>query len=62
LPPTMMTLASLLPFATVAEVLDAAESRSLEAVRPEIRRNDDGSVGVALPDGTFIAVNPDMFR
>lgn len=62
LPPTMMTLASLLPFATVAEVLDAAESRSLDAVRPEIRLNDDGTVGVALPDGTFIAVNPDMFR
>ena len=62
LPPTMMTLASLLPFSTVAEVLEASESRSLDAVRPEIKVNDDGSVGVALPDGTFIAVPPGMFR
>jgi 8-oxo-dGTP pyrophosphatase MutT (NUDIX family) len=62
LPPTMMTLASLLPFATVAEVLDASESRPLEAVRPEIKFQDDGSVGVALQDGTFIAVPPGMFR
>lgn len=62
LPPTMMTLASLLPFNTVAEVLEASVTRSLEAVRPEIKLQEDGSVGVALPDGTFIAVNPDMFR
>jgi 8-oxo-dGTP pyrophosphatase MutT (NUDIX family) len=62
LPPTMMTLASLLPHTSVAEVLDASESRSLDAVRPEVRLNDDGSVGVALPDGTFIAVPPGMFR
>jgi 8-oxo-dGTP pyrophosphatase MutT (NUDIX family) len=62
LPPTMMTLASLLPFASVAEVLDASESRSLDAIRPEIRLNEDGSVGVSLPDGTFVAVPPGLFR
>jgi hypothetical protein len=62
LPPTMMTLASLLPFASVAEALEAAESRPLDAVRPEIRVNDDGSFGVSLPDGTFIAIPPGMFR
>jgi 8-oxo-dGTP pyrophosphatase MutT (NUDIX family) len=62
LPPTIMTLASLLPFASVAEVLDASESRTLDAVRPEIRRNADGSIGVALPDGAFIAVPPGMFQ
>jgi 8-oxo-dGTP pyrophosphatase MutT (NUDIX family) len=62
LPPTMMTLASLLPFATVAEVLDASESRSLDAVRPEIKVGADGSVSVALPDGTVFSVPPGMFR
>jgi 8-oxo-dGTP pyrophosphatase MutT (NUDIX family) len=62
LPPTMMTLASLLPFATVAEVLDASESRSLDAVRPEIKMGEDGSVSVALPDGIVFNVPPGMFR
>jgi 8-oxo-dGTP pyrophosphatase MutT (NUDIX family) len=62
LPPTMMTLASLLPFGTVAEVLAASDARPLDAVRPEIRFREDGSVGVELQDGTFIAVPPSMFR
>lgn len=62
LPPTMMTLASLLPFTSVAEVLDASDSRSLEAVRPEIELGEDGSISVALPDGTVFAVPPGMFR
>ena len=62
LPPTMMTLASLLPFGTVAEVLEAAGSRSLDAVRPEIEMGEDGSVSVVLPDGTVFSVPPGMFR
>jgi 8-oxo-dGTP pyrophosphatase MutT (NUDIX family) len=62
LPPTMMTLASLLPYGTVAEVLDASESRSLDAVRPEIEFGEDGSVAVSLPDGTLVSVPPGMFR
>jgi 8-oxo-dGTP pyrophosphatase MutT (NUDIX family) len=62
LPPTMMTLASLLPFGTVAEVLDASDARSLDAVRPEIKIGVDGAVSVALPDGTAFAVPPGMFR
>ena len=62
LPPTIMTLASLLPFGTVAEVLAASESRSLEAVRPEIKIGEDGAVSVELPDGTVFSVPPGMFR
>jgi 8-oxo-dGTP pyrophosphatase MutT (NUDIX family) len=62
LPPTMMTLASLLPFASVAEVLDASETRSLDAVRPEIKIGEHGSVSVSLPDGTAFSVPPGMFR
>jgi 8-oxo-dGTP pyrophosphatase MutT (NUDIX family) len=62
LPPTMMTLASLLPFGMVGEVLDAAEARSLDPVRPEIKVADDGSVSVELPDGTVFNVPPGMFR
>ncbi|MDT4918933.1 MAG: hypothetical protein QOH89_3633 [Pseudonocardiales bacterium] len=62
LPPTLMTLASLLPFSTVAEVLAAAESRTLEAVRPEIKVDDDGSISVELPDGTVFSAPPGMFR
>jgi 8-oxo-dGTP pyrophosphatase MutT (NUDIX family) len=52
LPPTMATLASLLPFSTVADVLTAAGQRSLDPVEPEIVVGADGVVSVRLPDGT----------
>ncbi len=56
LPPTISTLATLLPFASVAEALATADSRSLEAVRPEVRLGPDGSVAVELPDGTVVPI------
>jgi 8-oxo-dGTP pyrophosphatase MutT (NUDIX family) len=62
LPPTMITLASLLPFGSVAEVLAASETRSLDAVRPEVRVGADGSIAVELPDGTLVSIPPGMFR
>jgi len=62
LPPTMMTLASLLPFGSVGAVLEAAESRPLDAVRPEIKFGEDGSASVALGDGTVFDIPPGMFR
>jgi 8-oxo-dGTP pyrophosphatase MutT (NUDIX family) len=62
LPPTLITLASLLPFGTVAEVLTASESRVLEAVRPKVRLGEDGSLAVELPDGLLVPVPPGMFR
>ena len=62
LPPTIMTLASLLPFGSVAEVLAAAEARDVDAVRPEIRLGEDGSVAVELPDGTTLPIPPGMFE
>jgi 8-oxo-dGTP pyrophosphatase MutT (NUDIX family) len=56
LPPTIITLATLLRYATVAEVLEASASRSLEAVRPEVRIGEDGTVAVELPDGTVVPI------
>lgn len=55
LPPTMVTLASLAGFATVAEALAAAPARSVEPVRPTIRVTDADVVAV-LPDGTSFAM------
>ncbi len=54
LPPTLATLASMVPFAAVAEVLAAADERDLAAVRPVIRVADDGSVVAELPDGSVV--------
>jgi 8-oxo-dGTP pyrophosphatase MutT (NUDIX family) len=62
LPPTLITLASLQPFESVAQVLTASGSRSLDAVRPEIRIGANGSVAVALPDGLLVPIPPGMFR
>ncbi|HEV7193759.1 MAG TPA: NUDIX domain-containing protein [Jatrophihabitantaceae bacterium] len=56
LPPTLATLASIVPFETVAEVIAAARSRDLRAVRPNIRLTDDGNVVADLPDGTSISL------
>jgi 8-oxo-dGTP pyrophosphatase MutT (NUDIX family) len=56
LPPTVSTLASLLPFASVAEALATANSRSLDPVRPEVRVGTDGTVAVELPDGTVVPI------
>lgn len=61
LPPTIVTLTSLLPFSSVAEVLAASETRSIDAVRPEARFGADGSVAVELPDGTVFPIPPGMF-
>jgi 8-oxo-dGTP pyrophosphatase MutT (NUDIX family) len=53
LPPTLLTLTSLLPFGTVTEVLAASGERDLAPVRPEIRIEGD-VVSVELPDGTLM--------
>ncbi len=60
LPPTMTTLATLAPFATVAEAVDSARARRLEAVRPELRISDDGTVAVELPDGSLVPIPRSM--
>ncbi len=56
LPPTVVTLAELAGFGTVAEVLDASAARSLEAVRPLLRRRGDGTAEVVLPDGSTVTL------
>lgn len=58
LPPTSATLASLLPFAAVADVLAAADERDLAAVRPVIRVEPDGRVVAGLPDGSIVPIPP----
>lgn len=63
LPPTVMTLASLQSFQTVAEALAASEERVLEAIRPAIRVDDrTGDVTAELPDGTSVVLPGSMFR
>jgi 8-oxo-dGTP pyrophosphatase MutT (NUDIX family) len=56
LPPTVMTMASIAAFGTVAEVLAAAEHRSLETVRPVVRVGADGRIHAELPDGTSVTL------
>jgi|tagenome__1003787_1003787.scaffolds.fasta_scaffold20348172_1 8-oxo-dGTP pyrophosphatase MutT (NUDIX family) len=61
LPPTMMTLASLLPFGSVADVIRSSASRDLEPVRPTLRRDGD-SLAIELPDGTVLPLPPGLFK
>lgn len=59
LPPTMMTLASLLPFASVTDVLAASGTRPLEPIEPRLRVEGD-VVTVELPDGTVVPIPRSM--
>jgi 8-oxo-dGTP pyrophosphatase MutT (NUDIX family) len=54
MPPTAATLASLVPHATVADALAAAEARSLDAIRPSWVKTDDGTTAIELPDGSVV--------
>jgi len=56
LPPTVATLASLVPFGTVDSVLAAAAGRSLDPVRPQIRITDGGEMLADLPDGSSVPI------
>lgn len=60
LPPTIATLASLVPFSTVAEAMAAAVTRPLEAVRPNLRMTEDDRLVAELPDGTAFAIPASM--
>ena len=60
LPPTLATLASLLPFATVSEALATADSRPLDAIRPSIKLTEDGRVIAELPDGNSVEIPRSM--
>jgi 8-oxo-dGTP pyrophosphatase MutT (NUDIX family) len=59
LPPTMMTLASLLPYGSVADAIGSAATRVLDPIRPELRI-DGGVISVELPDGTVVPVPGSM--
>jgi 8-oxo-dGTP pyrophosphatase MutT (NUDIX family) len=61
LPPTIATLASLLPYATVAEALAAAADRPLDAISPNIRVEGDRIIA-ELPGGTSIELPRSMFQ
>jgi 8-oxo-dGTP pyrophosphatase MutT (NUDIX family) len=60
LPPTLVTLASLLPFGTVADALAAAAEREISAVQPVIHFEDDHVIS-ELPDGTKVRLPVTMF-
>jgi 8-oxo-dGTP pyrophosphatase MutT (NUDIX family) len=55
LPPTLATLASLVPFATVADAMAASQYRSLDPIRPTISAGPDG-YRAELPDGTSFTI------
>ncbi|MGH8959958.1 MAG: NUDIX hydrolase [Jatrophihabitantaceae bacterium] len=60
MPPTLVTLSSLLAFSTVGEVLAAASTRSLDAISPAVRR--DGNRYLAeLPDGSSFELPKSLF-
>jgi 8-oxo-dGTP pyrophosphatase MutT (NUDIX family) len=61
LPPTIMTLASLTSYLTVAEVLGAADQRSLEPIAPSVERSDEGDFIAKLPDGTVFVLPRALF-
>jgi 8-oxo-dGTP pyrophosphatase MutT (NUDIX family) len=54
MPPTMVTLEQIAVHSTVAEVLAAAASRTIEEIKPWLRRGDEGRLVVHLPDGREI--------
>jgi 8-oxo-dGTP pyrophosphatase MutT (NUDIX family) len=56
LPPTLATLASLVPFGSVASALAAAQARSLDPVRPQIRVTGGGDSFADLPDGSSVSI------
>ncbi len=60
LPPTIATLASLRPFATVAEAVSAADARTLEAISPDIRIEGERIVA-ELPDGQTFELPRSLF-
>jgi 8-oxo-dGTP pyrophosphatase MutT (NUDIX family) len=60
LPPTLETLASLVPHATVASALAAASVRSLDPVRPRLRITNEGEVFADLPDGSSVSIPRSM--
>lgn len=61
LPPTIVTLASLAGFGSVAEATAAAVERSLEPVCPTVTRGADGEYRAELPDGTTYALPRSLF-
>jgi 8-oxo-dGTP pyrophosphatase MutT (NUDIX family) len=61
LPPTMLTLTSLVGFSSVAQVAAAAAERSLDPVRPTVARGPDGEFRAELADGTSFALPRALF-
>jgi 8-oxo-dGTP pyrophosphatase MutT (NUDIX family) len=61
LPPTMVTLNSLLPFTSVADVLAGAHGRDLEPIEPTLLR-DREQPAVRLPDGSVVPIPRALLR
>jgi 8-oxo-dGTP pyrophosphatase MutT (NUDIX family) len=61
LPPTLVTLASLQPFGTAAEVLAAAGSRSLDAISPDIHVEGERIIA-ELPGGETFELPRSLFH
>ena len=62
LPPTIMTMASLAKYSSVAEVVAAAPQRPLDPISPTVTRTPDGDFRAELPDGTAFTLPRAMFK
>lgn len=60
LPPTVMTLAALEPYGTVADALAAAPTDSIEAIRPDIHVEGDKIIA-ELPGGVRVELPKSMY-
>lgn len=61
MPPTLVTLASLLSFSTVAEALATAGTRAVDPIQPQLRM-DGERVLAELPDGSSFELPKSLFR
>jgi 8-oxo-dGTP pyrophosphatase MutT (NUDIX family) len=61
LPPTVATIASLLPFANVADAIASSTGRSTDPVQPRIRAEGEHVIA-ELDDGTTYTLPLSMFR
>jgi len=58
LPPTIVTLTEVSSYATVADVLAAAASRSIDPINPVFRRDENGDTWGNFGNGTVLKLPP----
>jgi 8-oxo-dGTP pyrophosphatase MutT (NUDIX family) len=61
MPPTILTLSSLADFTSVAEAIATSPERSMDPVRPKVKRGPDGAYLAELPDGAIFTLPSSLF-